>query len=102
MGAGRPEPLGAAVVTSRPPAGGGGDPRDVSCAVNFAVFSRHASSIQLCLVRVKLPEDDSAAGGGGAMVQLPVALNVLEVSPERLWGKGWEDWMRDFMKGKQR
>ncbi len=78
MSGGVAEPLGASVVASRAPpdgaaANGSGatDPRDVQCAVNFSVFSRHASSVQLCLVRVK------AAQGGRKALQ---AVSVLEVS----------------------
>ncbi|GFR50536.1 hypothetical protein Agub_g12806 [Astrephomene gubernaculifera] len=78
MSAGSPEPLGAAVVATATPTGSSsssnsgseGDPRVTECAVNFAVFSRHATSMQLCLVRVRLPEQQQqqleGGGGGGA------------------------------------
>lgn len=86
MSGGVPEPLGASVVASRAPpdgaaANGSGatDPRDVQCAVNFSVFSRHASSVQLCLVRVK-----AAQGGGRKALQ---AVSVLEVSVGD-WARG--------------
>ncbi|KXZ51039.1 hypothetical protein GPECTOR_14g278 [Gonium pectorale] len=94
MGAGCPQPLGASVVAARPGPAAPADPRDVSAAVNFAVFSRHASSMQLCLVRVK-----PAEGGGHPAAPL-VAQNVLEdlsslcwawrADGEILWQSGWD------------
>ncbi|GLC33109.1 hypothetical protein PLESTB_000369500 [Pleodorina starrii] len=103
MSAGRPEPLGASVVSvaASPQHGGGGeptDPRDIACAVNFSVFSRHASSLQLCLVRVKVPSpEEVAAGGDGAAgaageVEPLVAQSVLEVVLDPLTNRTGDVW----------
>ncbi|GIL45006.1 hypothetical protein Vafri_2415 [Volvox africanus] len=91
MGAGRPEPLGASVVASKPGGADPTDPRDVACAVNFAVFSRHASSIQLCLVRVKVPSAAEAAAAGGPQEPLAVQ-NVLEIVLDPLTHRTGDVW----------
>ncbi|KAG2422373.1 hypothetical protein HXX76_016097 [Chlamydomonas incerta] len=95
MSAGSPEPLGASVVAVSHAGGftglnghhgGGGDPREATCAVNFAAFSRHASSLQLCLVRLDSAE---APGGGGAPL---VAQSVLEVVLDPLTNRTGDVW----------
>ncbi|GIL76323.1 hypothetical protein Vretimale_5868 [Volvox reticuliferus] len=91
MGAGRPEPLGASVVATKPGGGDPTDPRDAACAVNFAVFSRHASSIQLCLVRVKVPSAVEAAAAGGPQEPLAVQ-NVLEIVLDPLTHRTGDVW----------
>lgn len=99
MSAGSPQPLGASVVAVSPPGpsnggfngfnghhGGGSDPRETTCAVNFAVFSRHASSLQLCLVRLEGAEPEGGAGGP------LVAQSVLEVVLDPLTNRTGDVW----------
>lgn len=45
--AGKPQPLGPTLVA----AGQAARPQDAACTLNFAVFSRHASEMSLCLMR---------------------------------------------------
>lgn len=46
-GAGKPYPLGPTLVSTTR----ANNPQDVRCTLNFAVFSRHATSMSLCLMR---------------------------------------------------
>ncbi|KAG2494253.1 hypothetical protein HYH03_007608 [Edaphochlamys debaryana] len=84
MSPGAPQVLGASVVSVTP----GGDPRDASCAVNFAVFSRHATSVQLCLVRVKGPSAERNGVAPGVLQ----GQSVLEIMLDPLTHRTGDVW----------
>ncbi|KAF5835118.1 glycoside hydrolase superfamily [Dunaliella salina] len=79
MDAGTPSPAGASIVA----VSNASSPQQASCTVNFAVFSRHAASISLCIVRVKPGEDPNSALQGSGVLE--IALDPVTNKTGDMW-----------------
>jgi len=81
MSAGHAEPQGATIVSASPP---GARPEEATCMVNFSLFSRHASAVYLCLVRVQPNDQPGATALQGSGI-LEIALDPVTNRTGDMW-----------------